>query len=326
MKSTTFKWQITDFSKVVPREGTPKLVDSRDFPLDNIDASFSMRLLPKCRVENELFCTLKLYLEGFNNLDSLNLQFKLWIENNYGKKIPEKPPVMTYDFICEDSCFILEHFVNSDKLYSPEDGFIINDSILLCCEILPIMEERKELPLYVSTFQEKLYSLYDQGIVDNCVLQVEGKEFTVRKSSLMASSEVFERMFTAETQEKQSGIIKIEDVRSDTMDKFIKYLHLRSFTVDMEDFVEDLFVLSDRYAVDILKDDCVNTLSKKFTTENIVHGLRLAFTHNSRELKGRSLFYAKDFFGCILKLDQWKQLAENNKALADEIIAAMFKE
>jgi len=94
----------------------------------------------------------------------------------------------------------------------------------------------------------------------------------------------------------------------------------------MEDFAEDLFVLSDRYAVDILKDDCVNSLSKKLTAENIVHVLQLASTHNSDELKNRSLFYAKDFIGYILKSDKWKKLVEKSKILADEIIAAMFGE
>jgi len=326
MKSITFKWPITDFSGAVPHQGNVDFVDSESFPFGDIGATFSIRLLPKCRVEDELFCTLKLYLEEFDDLDSLNLQFKLWIENSLGTKIPEKPLVMTHDFIRGDNYFSLENFVNSDQLYSPDNGFIINDSILLCYEICPITEERKELPLYVSTFQEKLYSLYDQGIVDNCFLQVEGKEFTVPKSLLMASSEVFERMFTAETQEKQSNVVKIKDVRAETMGKFIKYLHLRSFTADMEDFAEDLFVLSDRYAVDILKDDCVNSLSKKLTAENIVHVLQLAFTHNSDELKNRSLFYAKDFIGYILKSDKWKKLVEKSKILADEIIAAMFGE
>jgi len=325
MVSTVFKWQITDFSTAMPRDGYISSVESKLFALKDINAAFAFELHSKRRVGNEPSHTLNLILHDVDDLDSLNLQFKLWIENNHGKKIPKKPRVMTHDFIRGDIHFGLNNFVNSDQLYSPDNGFIINDSILLCCEVLPIMEERKKLPLYASTFHEKLYSLHELGITGDCILQVGNKEFKVAKNILMASSEVFERMFTAETEEKQSNVIKIKDVRSESTDKFIKYLHLRSFTADMEDFAEDLFVLADRYAVDILKDDCVRTLSKAFTDDNIVHFLQLAFTHNSDELKNRSLFYAKDSVDYILDSDQWEQLFENNKALAKEITAAMLK-
>jgi len=325
MESTTFKWPITKFSTTVPRDGNVKFVQSGNFVLDDIGAIFSLLLAPKCRVGNELFCSLELLFDDSGGLDSLNLQFKLWIENNYGKKIPEKPPVMTNDFVLGHGSSYLENFVNSDKLYSPDNGFIINDSILLCCEVMPIMEERKELPSAETTFHEKLYSLHEQGVTSDCILQVAGKEFKILKNILMASSEVFERMFTTGTQESKTNVVKIKDIQSEIMDKFIKYLHLRSFTADMEDFAEDLFVLADRYTVDILNDNCIKTLSKAFTDDNIVHFLQLASTHNSNELKNRSLFYAKDSINYILQSNQWEQLFENNKTLAKEITAAMLK-
>jgi len=180
------------------------------------------------------------------------------------------------------------------------------------------------LPSFELEFNEKLYSLYDQGIVDNCVLQVADQEFKVPKNLLMASSEVFERMLTADTQEQQSNIFKIEDIRSEIVGKFIKYLYIRSFSADMENVVEELFILADRYAVKLLLDDCVSTLSTAFTKDNIVHNLELAFTHSNEELKKRTLFYAKDFANHIMHSDQWKQLSTQNKALADEINLAII--
>jgi len=325
MASTVFKYPITTFSTRSTRTGGINSFNSSIFSPDDTGANFNLRFVPKSPgvIGAETSCTMYLILADLwdDDLDSTNVQFKLWIENSHGQKRPEQPKVITNSFTREQTMRGLYRFMNSDELYSQDDDdeFIKNDYLLLCCEILPIKEEKKELPPFEHEFNEKMYSLYDQGIKGDCVLQVAGEEFKVPKTLLMASSEVFERMLTAETQEKQSSIIKIEDVRSEIMDKFIKYLYIRSFSADMEDIAEELFILADRYAVQLLLDECVNTLSIAFTKDNIVRNLQLAFTHINEEFKKRALFYAKDFANQIMHSDQWKQLSTQNKELTDEI-------
>jgi len=330
MASTVFKYPITTFSTRSTRTGGINSFNSSIFSPDDTGANFSLRFVPKSPTETGDYCTLYLMSDLWDDgLDSTNVQFKVWIENSHGQKSPEQPQVTTYAFTRQETMSGLYRFMDSDELYSQDedddDEFIKNDYFLLCCEILPVKEEKKELPSFELEFNQKIYSLHDQGIIGDCVLQVAGEEFKVPKTLLMASSEVFERMFTAETQEKQSSIVKIEDVRSEIMDKFIKYLYIRSFSVDMEVVVEELFILVDRYAVQLLLDDCVSTISTALTKDNIVRTLQVAFTHSNEEFKKRTLFCAKEFVNHIMHSDQWKQLSTQNKALADEINFAIIE-
>jgi len=322
MLPTVFKWPITSLSKATSRQECDNLFNdnrpsdtlhSDSFVINGSDMQFVIRLDKKSEAGTPDFCAL--YLEFWDSEEeenSMTVQFKLWVENCHGKTIPKQPQVMVHEFNDGNVCSGFDDFMHSDQLDSSTSDFVINDSIIICCEALKVLPTKPDMFAYTA-FHEKLFLLHEQGITGDCVLQVGGKKFTVAKNVLMANSEVFERIFAS----KSNGI-KIDGVRIEVLEKFIKYMYLRAFSTDMEVVAEELFALSSRYAVDTLKDDCANFLIKTLSKENIGRRLLLALTHNSNVLKKGALFYATGFGSedvviHIFQSKEWKELVAKNK-------------
>ena len=62
---------------------------------------------------------------------------------------------------------------------------------------------------------------------------------------LSLRSEVFQAMFSIDSQEKQENMIKISDISSQTMKSFLKFIYKDS--VDFKDITCDLMKAADKY-------------------------------------------------------------------------------
>jgi len=268
-------------------------------------------------------------LEDLGEEKSANVRFKMWLENIYGKKIPSKPFVSTYEFKDAGRGWGEENFVSQDALYTPHSEFVVNDIVFVCCEILRIKTEQEVLSASETKLREKFFSFYTQGITGDCILETEEQSFTVSKPMLMAHSEVFERLFIKNMQDSCTDVAKVEGASPKVVEQFIKYLHLNKLE-DLDLMAHELFILSDRYAVCNLKADCVKSLSKSLEKGNILDRLRLAFVYNDQDLKNFALSYITDYssegnFHYVLLTDEWQKLANVNKPLTDAITTAIFE-
>jgi len=322
MAPTVFKWPIVGLSEKLPRDGNFRYISSDTFELGENDVDFSLGLVSSIQDEDEGEHCYSIDLNvGYVEEDGLiNVQFKTWLENIYGKKLLDQQLVKTYEFVCEGDC-IRDDFIPSDQLYSPD--FLKKDTVLVCCEILLIAKMMRKIPSVDSAFREKQHSFYKQGFGD-FVLEAEDRKFNVSKNVLMANSEVFERMIMSETLESKENAVKIEDVSAETMEQFVDYLYSGKLA-SLDDFAEELFVLADRYLVESLKTDCTLSLVKSLSENNIFSRLQFVFKPNYADLKSHALFYAKGIFHRILESDAWKKLDTENRDLAYEICLSMFK-
>jgi hypothetical protein len=69
---------------------------------------------------------------------------------------------------------------------------------------------------------------------------------------LVSQSEVFKRMMMMNTIEAQTSVIEIPDAGYGAVESFLEYIYLGSVE-KLDTFVEELFVMSDKYCVDSLK-------------------------------------------------------------------------
>jgi len=320
MASTVFKWAISEFSTKVPRNGDSRYILSDMFELGESGIDFFLEMFSGIQTGDGHLCAIDLNACRFEEDGLVNVQFKMWLENIYGKKLLDQPLVKTYEFVCEGDC-IRDDLIPNDQLYSSD--FLKNDIVLVCCEILFIAKVEKNRLSFDLAFREKLHSLYKQDIGD-FVLEAEGRKFNVSKVILMANSEVFERMLMSETRESKENVVKIEDVSASIMEKFVDYLYLGELD-GLDDFAEDIFVLADRYLVESLKTCCKLSLVNSLSENNIVSRLQFAFKRNYADLKVHTLFYAKGIFHRIVESDAWKKLGTENRDLAYEICLSMFK-
>jgi len=315
---TLFKWPITDVSKLAP--GTNH--ESNKFGLvdSNVKLSLQLEIPAKDGGDNDR-CALRLILRDLT--EGIVIRFKLWTEDIYGTRIQKIPIVGTHFFCNSDNQCGINEFFSFDDLQ-----LLQNDLIIICCELICIEPTNEVLSPSEVKLREKLYSLHEHGITGDCVLKVENQSFKVSKLILMAHSEVFERTLSTEMKEEEA-IIRIDNVRPEAMQQFIKYLHLKKLDT-LDNFVQEMFILADRYFVESLRIDCVKSLTRTLNKDNIIERLQLAFVYNIVELKNYALSLVTDYsfdgnFQYILQSNEWRKLSNENKNLVNEIINAVFE-
>lgn len=72
------------------------------------------------------------------------------------------------------------------------------------------------------------------------------------KNLLTAQSDVFEAMFMSSAVESQTGVVHIKDMRAEVFQALFSYIHIGKLD-GFEDFVPDLFIVSDRYQIQQLR-------------------------------------------------------------------------
>jgi len=298
------------------------------FKLSN-GTQFYLRFDPtskKSDVSKE-YCSLFLIPKDFVGFKSVKLEYRLWIENSFGENPEDYNEVISHTF---DSLkgHGYHELVHHSHLYGPTANFVKDDVVILCCEVQAIKPSKRVLPQSEFDLREKLYSFYGRASSDNCTIQVGERIFNVSKSVLISRSNVFDCMFNSATKEALENKVTISDVGPETMECFIRYLYLGKLD-NLKEMAKDLFYLADKYDVKDLKEECVESLSEGFNTDNVLERLQLAFKHNDEVLKQAILDYvcsktSDGNFNYIMKTDEWTSLMLESKQLADEIVDAVF--
>jgi len=328
--STLFKWRIDQFSRKASRDNLEnKYLDSPALELSN-GAQFSMEFDPVNQDEggDNSYCSFFLNLKNLRGNKSVQLNYRLWIENNVGERLGGFNEVISHTFDESSKSYGYSEFLHNSLLYGSTATFVKDDTVFICCDVKVSRSLKRKLSSSESNLREKLYSFYEDDTAEHCILHVPKKKFKVSKAVLIAQSEVFEKMFATDTKEKQENEVIITDATPEIMEQFIRYLYLQKIE-DLDAISQDLFILADKYAVEPLKKDCVESMSKTFSKKNALERLKLAFAHNDSDLKEHILAYVCDKssegrFRDIVKTEEWANLAVKNKQLVNEISDAIF--
>jgi hypothetical protein len=89
--TTTFKWEVSNFSTVAARNDPKKRLNSDDFKLDFSAIKFYLQFQPTTRQKdgNKNYSSFYLSVQNFAGESSIKLCYRFWIENQLGEKISE---------------------------------------------------------------------------------------------------------------------------------------------------------------------------------------------------------------------------------------------
>jgi hypothetical protein len=316
--ATLYKWPAEiDYIRDDPVSGGK----SHDFMLSGSNIAFRLTLDPTGRDEYNKSAVF-LELRDLAGGSSVNVKFRLWIEDSFGKKLLTTPVEMAHEFTEVGEQSGSRTFTSYMSIFKENTVFSKQGFAIICCEVMRIKPKND----HDLKFRDKYYEFYQQGISDNCSLQVEDKDYVVPKNYLMASSQMFERMLTTEGEE--SNTIKLTDVRPEIVVNFIKYLHTGKMD-NLNELAEETFIFADRYEIEDIKSLCIQSLAETFSKENITHRFHLASKYESVELRNHSVFYITNYgsegnFRHIFQTDEWNTLMKEDSKLADEISNAFF--
>ncbi|KAJ7541457.1 hypothetical protein O6H91_10G060500 [Diphasiastrum complanatum] len=129
----------------------------------------------------------------------------------------------------------------------------------------------------------------------------DGKFVQAHKAVLVGKSAVFKAMFSTQIMDYQNGLVKVDDMSYDELEKFIQFFytaHLSSH--DLEKHSIALLQAAGKYNIRALKSVCEEYLAKHVTKENVCSILELASKSDSRIMRDSIL-------GLVLTFDFMKE-------------------
>jgi len=151
------------------------------------------------------------------------------------------------------------------------------------------------------------------------VFKCENETFPAHRSFLSARSPVFHKMFLSGMSESRDGIVVIEDCGVAVFKELLKFLYTGNIRQGfLKANIQELFAMSDKYALEDLKLVCEKTLLQLLTAQTAVSILLLADKHHSTKLKKEVMNYAVGNFKAVITSSDFAALCNSNPQLVGE--------
>lgn len=150
---------------------------------------------------------------------------------------------------------------------------------------------------------------FDDNTFKDVKFVVGEESLLAHKFVLAARSDVFYAMFVHDTKERKEGVIEMQDVGMAALKSFVKYLYTDQ-VYNIEEEVEELLMLADKYNVPSLQDKCQEymSLNNSINESNAVSYLIKAHKYNSKLLKKLALLSIRYYISKILQTDDLDSL------------------
>ncbi|KAL2611338.1 hypothetical protein R1flu_023030 [Riccia fluitans] len=112
---------------------------------------------------------------------------------------------------------------------------------------------------------------------------------------LAGKSQVFKRMFENDMEEKETGIVQIDDASIPVLRSNVKYCYTADISFTTETSVEELLKIDHKYCIGNLKTLCDEVLSRTINEDNICDRMVLAEIYEVKKLEGNlNRFYSEN--------------------------------
>ncbi|KAL6953836.1 hypothetical protein U1Q18_046966 [Sarracenia purpurea var. burkii] len=189
-------------------------------------------------------------------------------------------------------------FLKKDVLYYGNLELLPNDNLTIFCEITysqAIFTNTSHQSSSI-TFQppepncglsEELGSLLKNGKFSDVTILVNGTEYPVHKTLLVARSSVFSAMFKQNGMlESENNRIEITDIGENVMEEMLRYIYTGNVE-KLDELAGDLLEAADKYDLGKLKTMCENALISNLSVDSAAETLALADLHHANELKSK---------------------------------------
>ncbi|KAI1297911.1 BTB and MATH domain-containing protein 43 [Halotydeus destructor] len=131
----------------------------------------------------------------------------------------------------------------------------------------------------------RLLDAFERKVGADVKLIIDGQTIDVSKFILVTQSRVFEALFNSDMTDSADSVIRIEDIKYDTMLQLVKNMYSGQVApVDTMAALE-LFCASDKYEVDKITAQLIAYLKDNLTNDNVLLVLREADLRNCSPLR-----------------------------------------
>ncbi|KAM3823380.1 kelch repeat and BTB domain-containing protein 2 isoform 3-T8 [Vipera latastei] len=163
---------------------------------------------------------------------------------------------------------------------------------------------------YAVALLEQLKSFYEQQLLTDIVLIVEGTEFPCHKMVLATCSSYFRAMFMSGLSESKQTHIHLRNVDAATFQIIITYAYTGNLAIN-DTTVEQLYETACFLQVDDVLQQCREYLIKKINAENCVRLLSFADLFSCEELKQSAKRMVEHKFTVVYHQEAFMQLSHD---------------
>jgi hypothetical protein len=152
----------------------------------------------------------------------------------------------------------------------------------------------------------------------------QGEVISAHTLIIKGGSPVLAAMFQHDMTESSSRSVVIKDLEPKVFRQLLHYLYTGDAPkIEDEDITESLFIASDKYQIDSLKDWCELVLSKKISVDCAVRYLILSNFHSAQKLQEHCLEFIVEHNAVFWKRSDFKELCHNHPDLFYEATKRM---
>lgn len=161
-----------------------------------------------------------------------------------------------------------------------------------------------------SSFIGNLREMVDNNEFADVVFIVDDQRVYAHRSILAGRCEHFAAMFRSGMRESVEGVIHIPNVSKPVFLLLLEYLYTDCVRVEIEHSVE-LYILSDLYQLERLKNICVTVLKRKLNMDNAAIILQTASDAECQPLKNICMEFIVTNFETIVKSNNIRSLSHS---------------
>ena len=221
-----------------------------------------------------------LYLRLLSKTKDIYMESSFNILDNKGKLVPfDEPASDTFTSSGDYDSWGYPEFLSRDEI---EACYCKDGMLVISCNIR-ILNALSGVNDSSGGLCEDIKKLWEKGEKFDVTFEVEGERISAHRFMLTARSPVFE------TELHGPFVIKIHDMKAEVFKALLRFIYTDDFEFLSVELVQDVFIASDRYDLQMLKAQCQQWLVLNLSIETVLPTLILAEQHSSPWLKEKCL-------------------------------------
>lgn len=155
-------------------------------------------------------------------------------------------------------------------------------------EILKAFEEPQNIQLLLK--HEKLVN--NEKYSDFKIICSDNEVIHAMKGILAIHCDFYEAMFNSNLKEAVENEVRVEDIDSETMLEFVRFVYCRKVN-DIENVNDRLLLAANKYGLQELEELCVDSMMNCSTPDNVLEFLRIADMTNISTLRENCIDFIK---------------------------------
>ena len=154
--------------------------------------------------------------------------------------------------------------------------------------------------------------LLQNGNNADVCFSVKGVKIKAHKTILSARSKYFASMFGSRTKENLSGQVEVPDVDPAAFRGLLHFIYGGSAPKNLDNIALDLFVVADKYGLEILKNMCEFHICRNLSTANVVDVLFLAERYNREALMSQAKLVFKGHIRAVERSEELREKLQDD--------------